>query len=319
MTSDVAPPTHAPEMGPMRRWLGGLHFTGVFWYRLHRFGVRVLPEWSLTLVVTLFTTFFFCALGGIRRAIADNLDVVLGPCSWWRRQQRVYRTLWNFAWCLSERYERLEAGTESLESAEGEEYWRRSLAGDQGLILVTAHIGHWEVGAMQVHKRHVHVVREDEIDPKAAAFVRELFNQEQSAAQSEEIADKAGFTMHFVRDDPAMGLRLMHALRNGDLVAVQGDRPRSSGRSCRVKIFDRPLDLAAGPAALARAAGVVLLPVFVFRLGRHQSRVVFRPPVEVTGAGAEGLTTAMQEVAGHVEWAIRRDPLQWFCFRRLWS
>ncbi len=317
MAIDVAPPPHAPEMGPMRRWLGGLHFTGVIWYRLHRFGVRILPEWSLKLFMALFTTFFFLSLGGIRRAIAANLDVVLGPCSWWCRQQRAYRTLWNFAWCLSERYERLESGTESLESAEGEEIWRQALAGDKGLILVTAHIGHWEVGAMQVHKRHVHVVREDEIDPKAAAFVRELFSQPSTIGDGAAAA-KPGFTMHFVRNDPSMGLRLLSALRNGDLVAVQGDRPRRSGRSCRVKLFDRPLDLAVGPAALARAAGVVLLPVFVFRLGRHQSRIVFRPTVEVTGAGAEGLETAMQQVAEHVEWAIRRDPLQWFCFRRLW-
>ena len=113
-------------------------------------------------------------------------------------------------------------------------------------------------------------------------------------------------------------MRLLSFLRRGDIVAVQGDRPRATGRSCEVEIFDRPLRLPVGPAALARAAGVVLLPAFVFRRGRHSSQVVFRPPVRVTESGRAGLAAAMAEISGHVEWAIRQEPHQWFCFRDLW-
>ena len=178
MKSPPTPPPHAPETGPMRRLLGSLHVTGVFWYRLHRYGVRILPNWGVALFITLFTTFFFLLLGRIRRAIAANLEIVLGPCGWWRRQRRVYRTLWNFAWCLSERYERLGTGDQNAEEIVGEELWHSALSNGDGLILVTAHIGHWEVGAMQVQRRHVHVVREEEMDPKAQAFVREMFEQQ---------------------------------------------------------------------------------------------------------------------------------------------
>ncbi len=292
----------------MHRLLGSIHITGVFWYRLHRWGVKILPAWGVAVFIVLFTSFFFVLLGRIRRAIAVNLDAVLGPCGWWRRQRRVYRTLWNFAWCLSERYERLTKGVESAEEVEGEDFWRQALASGDGLILVTAHIGHWEVGAMQVQKRHVHVVREEEMNPEAQAFVRELFAQQ----------GESDFTMHFVREDPALGMRLLRFLRRGEIVAVQGDRPRSSGRSCEVEIFGRSLRLPVGPAALARAADVVLLPVFIFRRGRHRSRVVFRPPVRVNLPGRAGTTAAMAEIAGHVEWAIRQQPHQWFCFRALW-
>ncbi len=302
-------PPHAPELGPMRRLLGAFHVTGIFWYRIHRWGMKFLPEWGLWLFIIPFTTFFFVALRRIRKAIAANLAAVLGPCGWWRRQGRIYRTMWNFAWCLSERYERLATDRhDAVETIVGQESWDQVLASEEGVILVTAHIGHWEVGAMRVPGRHVHVVREEEMDPKAQEFLGGLFA---------ELGD-AGFTMHFVHGDPTLGPRLLQALRSGAFVALQGDRPRSSGRSSTAELFGRPLELPAGPAALARAAGVAMLPVYVFRRGRRRSEVVFRPPIRVAEPGAEGLAAATRRIAAEVEWAIRRDPFQWFCFRELW-
>ncbi len=306
----AVPPPHAPELGLASRLLGRFHVTGVFWFRFHRWGISILPEWGIWLFTIIFTTFFFVALQRIRRAIAANLDVALGPCGWWRRQVRIYRTMWNFAWCLSERYERLS--TESRVSsmpAIGEELWQQVLEDPAGLVLVTAHVGHWEVGSMMVPQRHVHVVREEEMDSRAQDFVLELFERQAAAS----------FTMHFVRDDPALGLQLLKALRRGEFVALQGDRPRAEGRTCNVELFGRQIDLPAGPAALARAAGVAMMPVFVFRHGRHRSQVVFRPPIRVAGEGDAALAEAMGRIAAEVEWAIRHQPHQWFCFRRLWD
>ncbi|MEE8522923.1 MAG: hypothetical protein V3T72_03245 [Thermoanaerobaculia bacterium] len=305
-----APPPHAPELGRASRLLGRFHVTGVFWFRLHRVGISILPEWGVWLFTVLFTTFFFVALRRIRKAISANLDAALGSCGWWRRQERIYRTMWNFAWCLSERYERLSTERRVTPiPALGEEHWQRALADPEGLILITAHVGHWEVGSMMVPERHVNVVREEEMDPRAQKFVLELF--EQQAASS--------FTMHFARDDPALGLQLLKALRRGEYVAVQGDRPRTSGRTCNVELFGRRLALPAGPAALARAANVALMPVFVFRRGRHRSQVVFRPPVRVEHKGEAGIAEAMGRIAAEIEWAILHQPHQWFCFRQLWG
>ncbi len=305
----------APELGRMRRWLGSLHVTGVFWYRLHRFGMRVLPNWAITLFVALFTSFFFVTLIRIRKAIASNLEAVLGPCGWWRRQLRIYRTMWNFAWCLSERYEKLGgADCDSAEEAsEGHEHWLKAKGLPEGLILVTAHIGHWELGAMSVPQRHVHVVREEELDPRAQEMMRELFAQQTGSGDG-----RSGFTVHFARADAALGLKLLKILRRGEWVAVQGDRPPSSARTCTATVFGRPMDLPSGPAALARAAGVALLPVFVFRRGRHRSQLIFRPAIRVSGPGEEGLAEAVSRIGAEVEWAIRRQPHQWFCFRELW-
>lgn len=306
-------PPHAPEAGWARRLLGPFHVTGVFWFRIHSFGVSILPSWSMSLLTPLFTTFFWLALRKIRAAIAANLEAVLGPCGFWERQRRIYRTFRSFAWCLSERYERLCTDRVFTVDAEGLEAWRELMASGQGLILVTAHLGNWEVGSMLPATRdgrRIHVVREAETDPRAQRFIEDL------------IKSRGGelYVTHFA-EDPQLGMVLLDGLRQGDVVALQGDRPRAGGRTAPATLFGRPFPLPLGTAALARAAGVPLVPVFVFRQGRLSYRCVIRPAIHVpqTGARQRDLEEALGRLAADLEAAIRREPHQWFCFRTLWN
>ena len=306
-------PPHAPEAGWARRLLGPLHVTGVFWFRLHRWGVTILPPWTIGSTIALFTTFFWIALRKIRAAIAANLVPVLGPCGWWERQRRIYRTFWTFAWCLSERYERLSTERTFRVELENGEGWRELVGGEQGFVLVTAHLGSWEVGSMlpaSHDRRRIHVVREAETDPRAQRFIEGL------------IRSRGGdlYTTHFAQN-PQLGLDLLDALRRGEIVALQGDRPRAGGRTAEVTLFGRPFHLPIGPAALARAAGVPLVPVFVFREGRLRYRSEVRPPLHVAQSAdrRRDLAEALARFAVELESAIRRHPHQWFCFRSLWQ
>lgn len=305
-------PPHAPEGGWSRRLLGPLHVTGVFWFRIHRFAVTILPLWALRVVLDLFTGFFWIALRKIRAAIASNLEAVLGPCGWWERQRRIHRTFHTFAWCLSERYERLSTTRSFAIEAEGLEAWRELAASDEGFILVTAHLGAWEVGSMLPASRdgrRVHVVREPETDPRAQQFIEGL------------IRNCGGelYTTHFA-DEPRLGMELLDALRRGEVVALQGDRPRAGGRTLEASLFGRPFALPVGPAALARAADVPIVPVFVLREGRLRYRCLLRPAIRVAQSEdrQRDLREALARFTADLEEAIRREPHQWFCFRRLW-
>lgn len=308
-----ARPPHASERGWSWRILGSFHVTGVFWYRFHVWIIRSIPAPFLGVVTVIFVLFFFVCLRKIRAAIASNLEAVLGPCGWWERQRRIFRTMWSFGWCLNERYERLTTDRSFRVETEAIETWNEVARPGQGLVLVTAHLGNFEVGSMlpaQLQGRRVHLVREPEADAKAQAFLQNVlagFTQAQ-------------YTMHFQSDDPLQGMELLDALWRGEIVAVQGDRPRAGGRSIDATLFGRPFPLPPRPAALARTADAPLLPVFVFREGRRRYRVVFRPPIRAprTDDRAADLTATMRRVAAEIEWAIRRAPHQWFCFRRLW-
>ncbi|HYN19866.1 MAG TPA: lysophospholipid acyltransferase family protein [Thermoanaerobaculia bacterium] len=310
-TPDIPP--HAPEAGRIRRFLGPFYVTGVFWFRLHRWGVRVLPHWSLRPLIALFATFFWLVLRNIRAAIGSNLEAVLGPCGWMERQRRIYRTLRTFSWCLSERYERLVTDRPFTAYLDGSEHLQALNAAGTGFLMVTAHLGAWEVGSTLAtfdSPRRVHVVRESETDPRAQEFISELIRR------------RAGdlYTTHFA-EDPQLGVHLLDALRRGEVVALQGDRPRCGGRTAEITLFGRPYLVPVGPMALARAAAVPILPVFVFREGRRDYRCALRPPIHVidTGDRQADLDHALQRFAVELDWAIRHRPYQWFCFRKLWS
>ncbi|HSS77190.1 MAG TPA: lysophospholipid acyltransferase family protein [Thermoanaerobaculia bacterium] len=311
-TPQQAPP-HAPEGGWSRRLLGPFHVTGVFWFRFHRFGVTILPEPALRLTIEFFAAFFWLSLRKIRAAVASNLEAVLGPCGWWERQRRIHRTFLSFAWCLSERYERLSTDRTFTVEAEGLDAWHELLASGRGFILVTAHMGAWEVGSMVPASRdcrRIHVVREAETDPRAQQFIEGL------------IRTCGGdlYTTHFA-EDAHLGVDLLDALRRKEIVALQGDRPRAGGRTAEVRLFDRAYSLPIGTAALARAAEVPIVPVFVFREGRLRYRCILRPAFVVaeTADRQRDLREALERFAADLEAAIRREPHQWFCFRKLWK
>src|SRR5258708_25145831 len=95
-------PPHAPEGGWSRRLLGPFHVTGVFWFRFHRFGVTILPEPALRVVIAFFAAFFWLALRQIRAAVASNLEAVLGPRGWWGTPRRLPPTVLSLSRGLSE-------------------------------------------------------------------------------------------------------------------------------------------------------------------------------------------------------------------------
>lgn len=300
----------APRTGFLRRVLGPFYFTGVFWYRLPLFTMRVLPEWLLSSLVRVTSLVFFLALGNVRRAVGRNQEMVWGRSGWWRRMVRSYRTIYTYSWCMAERYEQFVPGKSFDMTIENESVWDELLERKQGVIVVTSHVGNWELGSTlptaSDERLAMHVVREAELDPSSQRFI-------------EGLLDSLGgprYHTHIATDDPSLGLLLMEALRRGEVVALQADRPRAGGQLTRVRMFDHEVDLPLGPAALARLAGLPLLPVFTLRQGRAKYRVVFRDPVLVarTRDRSADIQRAMQEVARSIEWAVRTVPDQWFCF-----
>ncbi|REJ84390.1 MAG: hypothetical protein DWQ36_12910 [Acidobacteria bacterium] len=298
----------------LRRLLGPLHFSGVFWYRFHLFGVRVLPEPLKPPLMVLFALAFFVALGRIRRAVVHNLSWLTGG-----RRSRLaelrgaWRTILNLSWCLTETYEGLADGGAVEVETEGEEVWADLLSRPGGFVIVTAHVGHWEIGSrLGRTDRRVHVVRQAEMDPRSQRFLSRLLR--------ERAGDRVVF--HYAgQDDFTLGTRLLAALRRGEVVAMQADRVSRGGRSHWAPFLGNLLEMPLGPAALARVAEVPLVPIFVFRRGRGRSLVVIRPPIEVSRDApreqAQRQTT--ERLAREIEAAVRRHPHQWFCFRDLWG
>lgn len=300
--------------GVFQRLFSTFHVYGVFWYKLHLFAVRRVPPPFFRVLVPIFSFLFFCTLTKIRGTISRNLEAVLGPCGWWERQRRALRNLYVYSWCLTERYEGLATERTVTPSHENLHIWEELRDSGTGFVLVTAHIGHWEVGSAfpsDFQDRHVHVVREEEIDQQAQKFFEDLVDQKSGGA----------YSVHFAHRDPNLGTRLLLAIRRGEVVALQGDRPARGGRTEEVELFGKPFRMPVGPAAVARSAEVPILPVFVYRDGRLKARTFFREPIRVakTKDRDGDIRQALEAIADEIEWGIRHRPYQWFCFRDFWE
>ena len=296
-----------------RRLLGPFHVTGIFWYRAIHFGMRA-PEPLVRLQVALWSVFFACTCVVMRRVLARNLEGPLGPCGFWERQRRVLRSFYGHAWSLVERFERMREPPVPMEIDYQGADWEGLVSSGRGLVVVTAHQSNWEAGLLRPlagEGRRMHVVREAE----------ESAGIQDAVARGLQRAGGGRLVTHFLGDDARLGVTLLAALRRGDVVTLSGDRPHAGTRTVRVVMFGRWAELPQGPLLLARAAGVPILPVFVFRTGRRRYRCVAQPLITVADHGDRwrDVGQAAAALARQIEWAIREAPHQWARWESVWE
>jgi len=179
------------------------------------------------------------------------------------------------------------------------------LADGKGLIVLTMHLGNWEMGLAHLAcmGRPVSVVLRPE-DSEAAPY-------------EGEARRRAGVRIVPAGESAWNGLDLLLALRRGEIVAIQGDRPFGPLRE-RVRLFGAPVDLPAGPFFLAQASGAPILAVCVPIRGHFRYRIVVDGPLRV-GPGVTDVRAAVEAFARILERFVSAYPTQWFNFYEVWE
>jgi lauroyl/myristoyl acyltransferase len=294
-----------------RRLLGRCHITGTFWLRALMWVSRG-SEFRAVTMVWLWSAIFFCCLVRPRRIVTTHLDHILGRAGFFRRQLRIFRFFKDHAWCLVERFEQFRPDFRPNIELVGDE-WPELLASPKGFLIVTGHVGMWEIGQlMPVTRgaRRLHVVREREEHEGTQQVVAELLAHHPHVQ----------IVTHFLDDDSTLGASLLGALRSGDVVCLAGDRCKAGMLAVPATCFGKPVQMPVGPMALARAAEVPVVPTFVYRTGRRRYRVVAHRPFRVARSADRhaDLQAAVERFATDVETAIRVDPFQWKRWEPLW-
>ena len=174
-----------------------------------------------------------------------------------------------------------------------------------GIVFMTMHFGNWDLGAA------ILALRGFPISAIADSF---------SNARLDRlvVGSRRHLGMHVI---PAgrTGPDVLRALRRNDVVAMLVDIPQRSG--VRVTFFGHTIAVPDGPARIALRAGASVVAAALPRLHPWDDRVRAEvAPVSFTPSGdaerdVQGLT---QAVFTQLEQFVRRDPAQWYIFRRLW-
>ncbi len=253
------------------RWSRHFAVRGVVWRHYLDFGVSNIPFYLMPIMIFFWTIFFYFFAAPARRVILANLRVVLPGSNRFLNWARAWLTLYHFAWTIADAADHKLAGTEFAYELEGAEFLDQ-LASAHGAILLTAHMGNYDLGAAvfaQRFQREIRMVRALEADAQTARHL------DQSLARAGAGAVKVAYNTSSM----ALPLELLNAIRQGEIVSIQGDRVVANVSQRSARLFGENVNLPDGPFMLAFVAQTPIYPVFIVRCGYHRYRIIARPPL----------------------------------------
>ena len=276
---------------------------GVFWRQFLRFAVIHVPVWIEPAVIATWSAVFLL-WGPGRRGVMRNLSAIKPGSTAIANFFRCYRVFWNFAWTIADNVRFKETRTIPDWEFNGYQYFE-AMQASGGAILLTAHMGSYDLGAhlfAETSGHRIIMVRAPEIDPDTRAF------EEKHRAQELEV--------EFNVKASDLALDLLHAIRDGGIVAIQGDRVTAGIAELPAALFGKAARLPAGPFALAMASRAPIHPIFIVRVGRRRYRVVSLPPILVPHSRDReaAFAAAVEAWTRDLEDVIRRWWYQWFTF-----
>ncbi len=190
---------------------------------------------------------------------------------------------------------------------------------NKGVILLTAHIGNWELGGVVVSLLgypfwavalpHKHKLTND------------FFN-----------AQRESKGMKVIPLGKAVKLCLA-TLKKNELLALVGDRDFGSGHEMIVEFFGKRTSLPKGPAAFSLMTTAPIVPGFMVRNPDNSFTLRFEKPIQTNDLDCYNPNDAakklfkpdealLEELAGRyktvIEDYIRKYPDQWYVFKQFW-
>jgi KDO2-lipid IV(A) lauroyltransferase len=184
-------------------------------------------------------------------------------------------------------------------------YLDKALAEGKGAVILTAHLGNWELGGAVISLLGypfwaVALAHKDK-------RINDFFNHQRESKN-----------LHVMPLGNAVR-KSLKLLKENKFVALVGDRDFTSG-GVKAEFFGRPAVFPEGPAALSLQTKTMIIPGFMLRNKDDTFTLQFEKPVEFTHTGNKGKDTAsiVRSCAAIFEEYIRKYPDQWFMFRRFW-
>ncbi|NJL24870.1 MAG: hypothetical protein HC902_06660 [Calothrix sp. SM1_5_4] len=258
--------------------------------------------------------YFYLFAPKARRGLDEYYRLLDPKLSFLERQKRILRHFYRFGQVLMDRIfqgyhrERVQFtlrpnGLENIASA---------MRDKDGLILLSAHVGGWDLAAGLLG-RHELADRVHIVEYKTDGLSFDRLRGDMSSAKLNSLNSKRSGDAIF---------EIHQALRAGQCLGLMGDRPIGD-RFELIPFLGKlaPFDVTA--FRLAAAAGKPLLFTFGFRAGdgvydfhaRPAREYVYRPEV------ARELQTYdwASRYARQLEFFVRKYPEQWFNFYPFWS
>ena len=189
---------------------------------------------------------------------------------------------------------------------EGAEHLRTMLEKGKGAVIATAHTGNWELmgGALSQAGFPIIGVAMRQHDAAMDRFINEY---------------RCLVGMHITyKDDVREMFRMM---KKGWIVGLLADQDTNRRDGVVLDFFGQPTNCVPGPAAMARSAGIGVIPGYITRKKDGTHKIILHAPIDVprTKDKRTDIRTAGQAVNRILEQHIREHPEEWFWLHDRWK
>lgn len=225
-----------------------------------------------------------------------------------RIRQDAYRNLGRVALALAKVPHWTDREVRKRVDFVGLQNFRDGEAKGRGVLLLTAHLGNWELGAL-AHGAAVgplHVM----VRPIENGLVDRLVTRRREAHGNRVIRKRSA-----ARD-------VLRVLERSGTVGILADQNTLADEAVFINFFGSPAATNKGFAQLALRSGAAVVPAFArwdYRKKRHV--VEYGPAIELirTGNSADDVVSNSQRFQSALEERIRRHPDQWLWIHQRWK
>ncbi len=277
-------------------------------YRIGQFIALHLPLKTAYKVAIFFSDLHYIFAAGDRRITRENIKVIFPEKSEREIRRMRIRMFRNFAKYLVDffRFSKLDINYIKRNiKVENIHYIDEALSKGKGAIIVTAHLGNWELGGVVVallgYPFWIVAL------PHKYRKVNDFFNFQRGSK---------GINVIPLGRAARQSLDI---LKENRVLALAGDRDFSE-KGIVSDFFGRPAIFPQGPAALSLKTGAKIIPGFMLRNEGDTFTLKFEKPLEFISTGDKnndliGLTAQYRNI---FEDYIRKYPDQWYMFRKFW-
>lgn len=195
---------------------------------------------------------------------------------------------------------------EKFIKVEGEEYLKAAVAKGKGVILITGHIGAFELigsylGLAGYRPLAIGTALKDEKLNKLL-----LHNRTSRGIEAVERGKET--------------FRLIKALKSGRIVIMLIDQD-TRVKSRFVNFLGKPAATPIGAALMAQKTAAAVVPIYISMQSDHSQLIEVFPEVPIISAGdeEENLIENIQRISDTTEAAILRNPEQWVWMHERWK
>ncbi len=280
-------------------------------YRFAQFLANILPLKVSQALVMALCDLHFCFSKTDRRAVENNLKVVLKTDQVPVPQVRaVFRNFGKYLLEFFTMSKRLQPKfIKSNVHIKNAEYLTEVFEKGKGAIIVSAHVGNWELGGavLSMLGFPLSVVALAHKDAKVNA----LFN-----------AQREAFGTMVIQTDVAVR-RVVEDLHKNRFVAILGDRDFGN-RGIVMDFLGHQTMIPKGAAHFSMKTGAPIVPLFFLRTSEDHFEMNIYPPIyppflKDGKIEKQAAVEYIQEYLRVTEDEIRKNPSQWLLFREFWQ